>query len=327
MMLAFPIAGMADQATPETAVKSAAESHSQTFAVVNGREILTQEYEAAFASLVRQKFYHGQIPEKELTAAREEVKSRLVQRIVLLDEAKRRGIQPDAKQIEEALASYDNRYAASPEWRENRERLLPGLKQQLEEQSLVSQLDQQVRKTAEPTEAEVRAFYDAKGELFTEPEKLRLSVILLGVEPSSSPTTWEATREEGKAIYQRLKAGADFAEAARLHSSVNAEKGGDMGYLHRGMLPEVIQEKIDKFERGQVNEPVETLQGVAIFRLDERVPPKKREFADVAQRARELLMRERQDAAWKGMIDRLVAAADVKFMHIKKADQGEDGGK
>jgi parvulin-like peptidyl-prolyl isomerase len=312
-----------EQKNAEKSVAPAADAHSQTFARVNGRDIPTQEYEAAFTSLMRQKFYHGKVPENEIATDREEVKRRLVQRIVLLEEAQRRGIAADAGQIEQAIADYDKRYAASPAWRDGRERLVPGLKAQLAEQSLVAQLETQLRKVPEPAESEVRAFYEANPELFTEPEKLRLSIILLTVDPSSPATTWEATRAEAQAIYQRLAAGADFAEASRLHSGAYTETNGDMGYLHRGMLPEQLHARIDNYVLGKVNEPVETLQGMAIFRLDERVPPKKRDFADVAQRAQELLIRQRQDKAWKDLVDRLVAAADVKFFHGVQSKQGE----
>lgn len=302
-------------------------SHATVFAVINGRSIPTQEYEAAFMTLVRQRFYHGQIPENDLAAVREEIKTKLVQRVVLLEEAERRNIQPDEAQIEEALAGYDKRYAASPQWRENREQALPELRRQLVEQSLVAQLDKQVKEVGEPTEKDVKAYFDKNPQLFTEPEKLRLAVIMLAVDPASPATTWQSTREEAQAIYTRLTNGADFEESARMHSSAYAESSGDMGYLHRGMLPELIQEKIDKFEVGKINEPMDTLDGVAIFRLVDRVPAKRRDFADVAGRARDLLIRERQDKAWKDLIDRLVAKADVKFMHLVSMEQRESGQK
>lgn len=299
------------------------ETHDRVFAVINGRSIPTSDYEAAFTTLIRQRFYHGQIPEGELVGVREEIKSKLVQRVVLLEEAERRKIAPDMAQIEETLAGYEKRYTNSPQWQQNREAVLPELKKQLAEQSLISLLDKQVRDVPAPTDAEVRAFYDKNPSLFTEPEKLHLAVILLAVDPSSPATAWQASRDEARAIYARLQGGADFEEAARMHSSVYAEKSGDMGYLHRGMLPENIQQKVDKFETGVVNEPIETLEGVAIFRLLDRLPAKQRDFADVSARARDLLVRERQDAAWKTLIDRLVAKADVKFMHAVSTEQRE----
>lgn len=297
------------------------DAHDFVFAVINGRAVPTSDYESAFATLIRQRFYHGQIPEGELASVREEIKHKLVQRIVLLEEAERRKIAADQTVIDDTLASYEKRYTNSPQWQQNRERLLPELRRQLAEQSLIAQLDKQVRDLPAPTDEEVRAHYENNPELFTEPEKLRMSVILLAVDPSSPATAWQATREEAKAIYGRLINGADFDEAARLHSSVYAEKSGDMGYLHRGMLPESIQKKVDQFEVGKINEPLDTLEGVAIFRVAERQAAKKREFSDVAARARELLVRDRQDAAWKGLIERLVAKADVRFMHSASAER------
>lgn len=324
--LAEDATGAAPQEAPQPTNPSPTNMHDRVFAVINGRAIPTSDYEAAFTTLVRQRFYHGQIPENELAAVREEIKNKLVQRVVLLEEAGRRNILPDEKQIDETLAGYEKRYTNSPQWQQNREAVLPELKRQLAEQSLIAQLDKQIRDVATPTDAEVRAYYEANPELFTEPEKLHLAVILLAVDPSSPATAWQATRDEAKAIYGRLMGGADFEETARLHSSLNAEKSGDMGYLHRGMLPETIQQKVDAFQVGKINEPLETLEGVAIFRLVDRVPAKKREFADVATRARELLTRERQDTAWKALVDRLVAKADVKFMHAASGEQ-RNGGK
>lgn len=297
--------------------------HDRIFAVINGHSIPTSDYEAAFTTLVRQRFYHGQIPENELAGVREEIKSKLVQRVVLLEEAERRNIAPDLAQIDETLAGYEKRYTNSPQWQQNREAVLPELKRQLAEQSQIALLDKQVRDVPTPSDAEVSAFYEKNPGLFTEPEKIRLAVILLAVDPSSPATAWQSSRDEAQAIYKRLQNGADFAEAARLHSSIYAENSGDMGYLHRGMLPENIQQKIDRFEIGKINEPMDTLEGVAIFRLVDRLPAKQREYADVSARARDLLVRERQDAAWKGLIDRLVAKADVKFMHAVSTEQRE----
>lgn len=311
----------------ESKAAAPAASHSDLYATVNGKPIRVQEYENTFATHVRQKFYHREIPEGQLDEARREVKDKLVQRILLLEEAARRGIAPDQAYVDQKVAGYEAQYAASAAWQQNRERLLPGLRQQLGEQNQMARLEQQVRDVPQPSEAEVRAFYEANPGLFTEPEKLRLSAILLAVDPAASPAERQAARDEAQAIYKRLLAGADFAETSRLHSnSKYAETGGDMGYLHRGMLPEVLQERIDSFELGKVNEPVDTLEGVAIFRLDDRLPPKKRDFADVAQRARDLLARDRQDKAWKGLLDKLVAAADIKIHHQLGTGQREGSG-
>src|SRR6185503_17229974 len=102
-----------------------------------------------------------------------------------------------------------------------------------------------------------------------------LRIILLKVDPSSPQAKWDGARNEGAAIAKRLKGGADFKQLAKLHSAEgSAEGGGDMGYVHRGMLPESAQEAIDKLKPGEITEPVALLEGMAIFRLEQRKPPK-----------------------------------------------------
>ncbi|MDS4015271.1 MAG: peptidyl-prolyl cis-trans isomerase [Candidatus Accumulibacter sp.] len=303
-------AGASAQATP-----AAAGGDSPLFATVNGKPVTLQEYEATFTNVMRQKFYHGKVPDGEMAAVREEVKDKIVQRILLVEEADRRGIKADEKAVAEQIATYDARYAGSPMWQQNRERLLPGLKSQLEEQSRLELLEKAVRGTPSLSDDEVRAYYDKHPQLFTEPEKVRLSVILLGVDPSAGGAAWQQARAEAKRLQEQLVAGGDFAEAARLRSSGRfAEEGGNAGYLHRGMLPEALQKRIDEFRIGEVAEPLDILEGVAIFRLDERVPPKKRDFVDVAQRARDLAGRDRQDAAWRDLLASLTGKADVKLV-------------
>ncbi|MBI4984567.1 MAG: peptidylprolyl isomerase [Rhodocyclales bacterium] len=285
------------------------------FATVDGKPISQQDFHSAFANFLRQKYYHGQVPEGQLALAREEVKERLVDRLLLLAEASRRGLVADEKHIDAKIAEYDARYATSPVWQQRRETLLPGLRLQLGEQDILSRIEEQVRTLPELTDAQVQEFYQTRPELFTEPEKMRLHTILLKVEPSSPAALWDAARAEAQRIVARLRAdGKAFEELARLHSQDrNADKGGDMGYVHRGMIPEAVQAQIDAHELGSVGDPIDVLEGVAIFRLDERLPSRVMAYADVAARARDLLKRERSNQAWDGFVAGLRKTAVVKM--------------
>ncbi|NJD25986.1 MAG: hypothetical protein FIB06_11340 [Betaproteobacteria bacterium] len=312
---------------PAVAADAAPEAmHSPNFAVVNGQVVTTQEFELAFAQLVRQRFYHGSVPEAELGAAREEVKKLLVQRVVLVQEGRRRNIQPDEKSIQEVLDGIDRRFAGNPDWPAARDEVLRFEREQREEQSIVHQLQASViAALPAPTEAQVRDFYQRNPDLFTEPEKYKLSIILLRVDPSSPATAWEGTREEGRGIYRRLQAGADFDETAKLHSDLKMEEGAgsSLGYLHRGMLPQSLQDKVDKLEIGKVNEPVDALEGVVISRLDDKTAPRKRDFADVSERARELFVRDREEQAWKSLVTELVSKANVKYLYPAQGAPGK----
>lgn len=307
--------GMAQQAALADEAPAAPAPVGPAFALVNGKPISIQEFRVRYNAILRQRFYHGEPPEDQAVPVRREIADLLIERELLIEEAGRRGIKPDAAKVERAAAAAEARYSADPDWQKQREKLLPRMKDQAARQSLLEQIEKEVRTVPPPTPAEVRAYYEQKPELFTEPEKLRLSVILLAVDPGAPGEDWSKKREEAQAIYLRIKDGADFAEQARLHSShPSASEGGDLGYLHGGMLPEKLQEKIDTFQVGNVPEPITTLEGIAIFRVEDRIVAKLREFSDVEQRAHELLQRDRSEQAWKETIGRLRAAAKIEIL-------------
>lgn len=282
------------------------------YASVNGKPVTRAEFLAAFSNYMRQKFYHGQVPDDQLLRAQKEVSDQVINRLLFLDEAARRGIEPDDPDVERQLAVYDQRYAANPNWQKSREAMLPGLRAKLAEQSRLARLEKAVRDLPPPGPEEVKAFYLARPELFTEPEKLRLRSILLAVDPSAARPAWEAANREAEAIVRRIRGGADFAEQARLSSNdASAENGGDMGYLHVGMLSESLQARVNEFKLGEVSDPIETLQGVVIVRVEERTAAKLQPFERVAERARDLLQRERMDKAWQGFVDRLRSGATI----------------
>lgn len=288
------------------------------YAVVNGTPILRKDFHAALTSHLRQKLYHGQGTPERLEAYRKEVTDTLVERVLLLEEAGRRGLMPDADLIAKTIGEYDARYAGRPAWLQTRESVLPGLKKELSERNLLDQLEKAVRNLPEASEDDVRTFYAARKELFTEPEKMRIHVILLKVDPSSTRAVWDAALEEGRGIVKRLRAGASFEDEARVKSNdPSAENGGDMGYLHMGVVPEALQARIKEYQPGEIPDPLEVLQGIGIFRLDERVPAKLRAYDDVKTRARELLKRDTADKAWADLRERLRAAATIKIDEVR----------
>ena len=285
------------------------------FAWVNDKAITVSEYKGLMAEIMRKRFYHGTIPEGKAEALYKEISELVTDRELLVGEALRRGINPDPAKYEKTLAALDARYAAQPEWKERRDQLLPQLKLNMDRLSLVEELEKEVREVPRPTPSEVRTFYDKKPELFTEPERLRLSVLLLKIDPGATKMEWDRVREEAQKIVDRIKQGEDFAGQARLHSQhESAEKGGDLGYLHGGMLPRGLEDRIGAFPVGVVNEPVTTLEGVIVARVEDRVPPKLREFTAVEERAKDLLVRERADEAWKNLISKLQASAKIEIV-------------
>jgi len=297
----------------EKEVEKASSAQVDYFAIVDGEPIALQDYHAALSAGMRKKFYHGNVPDEKLAAFRDEVGQSLIDRVLFLREASRRKLKPDPAVVAGQLDEYDKRYASKPGWQQHRDEVLAALRAGLSEENVLEQLRVQVQAVPPASELEARRFYQDHPDLFTTPERARLSTIVLKVAPSSPAEIWAAAEAEAQQLVAKLRKGTDFAQLARIHSGdETAASGGDMGYLHKGMLAEPAQRVVDKLEVGQISDPVMLLPGVAVFRLDERVAPKLNPFDAVSARAGDLVWREQSAAAWSAFVDKLRSSAKIE---------------
>jgi parvulin-like peptidyl-prolyl isomerase len=193
------------------------------------------------------------------------------------------------------------------------DRFWAALRHEIEIEQLVQQLREQERAQISPTDAKLRAYYRAHPDKFTEPERVRVSVILLRVHPSSPQSAWDAAQREGGQLVARLREGADFGELARLHSAdtTTAAKGGDVGYVHKGMLSSVVDEALATMQPGDITPPLTVLEGVAIFKLDAREPARLGDYQHVKTRVLELWQVAEEERSWKALMSKLRSETTV----------------
>ena len=307
--------GAAEKAETATTSKQKPDSETKNYiAIVGGERISMGEYIGALRKGMRERFYHGKTPEDELKKYQKEVAEQLVSRLLSIQEAKRRGIKPDSKTVNKTVESFDARFKDDPKWPEAREEVLKRLRVRLERDSLAETLEKQVRSVPVPNDVQLRSYYEKNKDLFTTPGRMRVSLILLKVDPSSSSEVWEQASKQASDILERINKGADFAEMARIHSSdESAQNGGDMGFAHTGMLGDNAQKVIDLMEPGEVSSPVILLEGVALFRLEGRVKPELNPLKSVKERAISLYQRDKGEQAWKQLGDSLRAKTKIEY--------------
>ncbi len=287
---------------------------AEVFATIDdGIVISRQEYEREVWNAARQTFYHGRPPGGEaLIEFRKTVAEQLIDRHLLLREATRRGIEPNRARVDAQIAAYEKRYANTERWQREGARMTAALRERFEQDSVLDMLQADVRRAEDPDIDTLRAFYNENPALFTEPAQNRVQLILLAVPPSAPPAVWQAAREEARRIKARAAAGTEFGELARMHSAdSSAERGGDMGYLHAGMLSGDAEAAIAGLELGGVSEPVKVLEGIALFRLTERKAEALQPFAAVQGRAADLWARDRGNQQWTTLIAELRSASNI----------------
>lgn len=288
------------------------------YAYVGEQAISVDEYKQALQNVVKGKFYHGKIPEGEMEKVQRDTGRELVTNILMFQEAQRRKYKPDqtfiTTSLDATVKKYAQQYGDSEKWPEYKARFIPRLEAHLKKKSIVIQLEEALSKGPTASLQDSRKYYDDNQDKFTSPEQLRVSVILLQVMPSSPVAAWDAAMDEGRKIYKNLQTGANFSELAKLHSAdASAENGGDLGYLHKGMLAKKIQDIVDTMKVGELSKPVEVLRGIVVFRMEDRKPPVLNSFEKVKDRAGRLWQREQAENAKKELVENLWKLTEVRI--------------
>ncbi len=299
-----------------TAPALPADESGQLFARVNGQPLSMETYAQGLRNAGRNRFYHGTPPEDEVRLFRWQVGQELIDTMLMLQEAERLGIAADAEWVGQELDRLVKRFSQDPRWEENKQVVIDDLQLRLRRKNILNQLDKRWKEAVDaPNAQQLLEYYRSNPDKFTSPGRDHVRSILLKVDPSSGQEVWQNTRQLAESLKLRLDEGGDFNQLARDFSQdPSAESGGDMGYLHQGMLGATAQQAIDALQPGETTPVVQLLEGYALFRLIEREPPRINPLEQVRERATELWVRQARESAREAQLMALRERARIEIL-------------
>ena len=127
--------------------------------------------------------------------------------------------------------------------------------------------------------ADVERAYNDNFELYSTPDQVRASHILLKTEAKDEA----AVRARAEALLKQARAGADFAQLATKNSEDEgtAPKGGDLDYFGRGRMVPEFDEAAFALQAGQISDLVKTQYGFHIIKVVEKKPGTTRTLDEV----------------------------------------------
>jgi len=136
-------------------------------------------------------------------------------------------------------------------------------------------------------EEELREYYRTHREDFWRGKRARLLYVTFRKVPTSSDSL--LALEEARELAERARSGEDFGELAREYSDDpgSAQKGGDLGYFHRGQMVKEFEEVAFGMKPGEVSDPVLSRFGWHVIKVEDRRGKGK----DVEVRARHILVK------------------------------------
>jgi peptidyl-prolyl cis-trans isomerase C len=237
---------------------------------------------------------------------RRRVLDELVDRALLLQEARARSIVVGQDQVERALLRVRSEYPGSHfDDLLAQERLSQNeLKSRLKDQLTIERLfEQEVFGKLQVVPAEVERYYSDHAGDFQEPERVRVSQIVV------------PTRDEAVQIREKLRRNPQtFAEVAK-KSSIGPEgkNGGDLGYIGRGAgFPEVF-DACFTMPLNVISEVTPSPYGFHIFRVADRKGAQKRTIEQARSEIAEKLARDKRARAQEEYLRALRERAKIQI--------------
>jgi len=214
------------------------------------------------------------IPDED--ALRQQVLERLILENIQLQMGERAGVRIGDEELAQAMQTIAVRNNLTLE--QFRDALTQdGLsfnaaREQVRREMIISRVrQQQVGGRIQVSEQEVQNFLNSEVGKLELSEEYHLAHILIPI-PESAPTqSVQAATRQATELYQKLRQGADFAQAAMMVSaSESALEGGDMGWRKAAELPPPFDRNISLMKAGEVAEPVRIPGGFVIVKLLEK---------------------------------------------------------
>jgi peptidyl-prolyl cis-trans isomerase D len=144
---------------------------------------------------------------------------------------------------------------------------------------------------------EIKRYYDSKKDTFKMPKQVRVRDILIKAGPQDTPDQLEAKKKKTEEILEKAKKTKDFGSLAKQYSEAeNASKGGDLGWIQRGMLGEQIESILFAMKSGDLTGVLAARDGLHILKIEEVKEEKQKSFEEVKDQILQALKKEKAKA-------------------------------
>jgi parvulin-like peptidyl-prolyl isomerase len=226
----------------------------------------------------------------------------LIEKMLVLDEARTMGITVSDEELEEAFTSIKGSYpqggfdeivrdeAARHQWKE-----------QLRQRLLVEKVINRVSLVAGAIDEDaMQQYYKKHRSEFTVPEQVRARQIVV------------KDYKEAQSLFKKLKRGVSFEELARKYSiGPEADMGGDLGFFGRGDMPGEF-DVVFSLKAGETSDIVNSPYGYHIFQVVARRGESASEFNEVKDRIRKMMVQEEEDKIFQGWLHKVKNKSHVR---------------
>jgi peptidyl-prolyl cis-trans isomerase D len=154
---------------------------------------------------------------------------------------------------------------------------------------------------------EIQTFYERNKAAFHQEEQVRARHILIKVDEAAPQKMVDEALKKIRAIHQEIVQGKGFAEMAAKHSDDTSNvQGGDLGWFSRGQMIEEFETVAFSLKPGQVSEPVRTLFGFHLIKVEEHTEERTLTLEESSEAIRQQLAEEKAGEGLTDLLDQIM---------------------
>lgn len=171
--------------------------------------------------------------------------------------------------------------------------------------------------TALPTDGELQKEYNANLDKFRTPERVEARHILIKSDASNDA----AMKAKAEGILKQIQAGGDFAKLAKENSQDpgSAEKGGELGYIVKGQTVPEFEKSAFSLPVGQTSGLVKTTYGYHILQVSKHEQAQLQPFEAVKGQLTADYMQRASTVEMQKLADKAIAELRKDPLHPEKA--------
>lgn len=307
------IAAEADVKTPSSAAPAVA--------TVNGVAITRSELDHAIKTLATQNRLPKNMDAEATKKVENSVREQLIATELLLQVGAKQEMKDLDKQVDERFSTLRKRFNSDEEFQKalaQNQLDEKQLRENLRKETMINAvLEKEVASKVQISDAEVKKFYDDNKDKFQQPESVRASHILVGVDAKATDEEKKKAKEKAEALLKKIKDGADFSELAKKESTCpSSQQGGDLGEFGRGQMVPPFEKAAFALKPGEVSDVVETKFGYHIIKLTEKKEAREVPLDQVKDRIRDYLKNQETQKKIGDYIAALKKDAKIELMDL-----------
>jgi parvulin-like peptidyl-prolyl isomerase len=254
-----------------------AEVIDKIIAVVNDEIITLYEFNTAFEPYRKniENTYKGTDKEAVIKQSREAFLQRLIDNILIEQEAKKSGagiIVKDEEVMEVLQDILAKQKLSMQEFSKNlakEGKSLDSVKKEIRGQMMRARLlRREVKSKILVSDEEIGEYYNKNRQEYEGKETVRIKQILLVLPPNADKTIIAKVKNEAMQLRKRIKNGESFDLLALNYSQgPAAAQGGDVGFIGRGTIIPEVEAAAFSLPVGQVSEVIESSVGFHIIQV------------------------------------------------------------